>query len=147
MCRKWTGCLVSHDLIVKKSQLTPDLTSFATFTQYESSPGTRRAFCSKCGGGVAWFNDYIPDDVIIFVGTIDEEHLLGQVIESSIKEDEHGSTFNREGGHAKILTDSSTAGNLYWHNAIPGLTDHFTGPKFLQHFINKVPLAETSQRL
>lgn len=145
MCRKWTGCLVSHDLIVKKSQVTPLFESFSTFTLYDSSPGTQRAFCSKCGGGVAWFNEYIPEDVIIFVGTIDEEYLLGKPIENTIKEDEHGSTFEREGGLAKVLTDSSTAGNLYWHDAIPGKTDHFDGPKFLQHFIDKVPLTEGQQ--
>lgn len=144
MCRKWTGCLFSTDLVVEKTQISPDWDTFESFAQYESSPGTKRAFCSKCGSSLAWFNHDMPKDVIIFVGTIDEQFLMGKVLEGTVKETEHGKHFERGTGYAKKLTDASTAGNLYWQNAIPGVTDHLAGPKFLQHFIDKAPLPETT---
>lgn len=84
----------------------------------------------------------MPDDVILFVGTIDETFLMGKVREDTVKENEHGKEFEREGGLAKELTDASSAGNLYWQNAVPGVTDHLAGPKFLQHFMGKAPLPE-----
>jgi len=142
MCRKWTGSLFSTDLIIKRTQLSPGLSTFDTFTEYQSSPGTKRGFCSKCGSSLAWFTDEMPEDMVIFVGTIDEEFLLGKVLEETVKEDKHGKKFERQGGLARELTDASSAGNLYWQNAVPGVTDHLAGPKFLQHFVDKAPLPE-----
>jgi len=84
----------------------------------------------------------MPDDLIILVGTIDEEVLMGQVREDTVKESEHGRDFERAKGLSRCFTDASSAGNLYWQNAIPSVTDHLAGPKFLQHFMGKTPLSE-----
>lgn len=84
----------------------------------------------------------MPDDVIIFVGTIDEEFLMGKEITDTIKETEYGKEFKRSPAQGKVFTDSSSAGNLFWQNAIPGITDGLPGPKFLQHFVDKAPLPE-----
>lgn len=86
----------------------------------------------------------MPDDMVVFVGTIDEEFLMGKVLEETVKEDEHGKKFERGHGLAKELTDASSAGNVYWQNAIAGVTDHLAGPKFLQHFVDKAPLPESA---
>lgn len=144
MCRKWTGCLFSTDMIVKKIQVGPALSSFETFTEFQSSPGTKRAFCSVCGSSLAWFTDDMPDELIIFVGTIDEMVLMGKVHEDTVRETEHGKEFKRGQGLSTELTDASNAGNLYWQNAIPGVTDHLAGPKFLQHFVGNAPVPEST---
>lgn len=85
----------------------------------------------------------MPDEVVVFVGTLDEEYLMGKVIEETARETEHGKEFERAPAHGRILADSSSAGNLYWQNAVVGITDNLPGPKFLQHFFDKVPLSES----
>lgn len=142
MCRKWTGALFSTDLIVKKAQISPDLEALDILSKYDSSAGCSRAFCTKCGSSIAWFKDELPEDLIIFVGSIDEEFLLGKVLEGTIKETEHGTEFQRGPAYGKVLTDATTAGNIYWQNAIPNVTDGLHGPKFLQQWVDRTPLAE-----
>lgn len=132
---------MSTDLVIKRTQVSPDWKTFQTFAEHQSSPGITRCFCSKCGSSVAWFSDDLPEDLIIFVGTIDEEFLMGKVLEDTIKDTEHGKEFKNGPGHAKTLTDPSSAGNLYWQNAIPGITDNLPGPKFLQLF-DRAPISE-----
>ena len=84
----------------------------------------------------------MPGSVIIFVGTIDEEFLLGNVEEDTKKETSYGTHFRRGTAYGKALTDVSAAGNIYWQNVIPGATDHLRGPKFLQTFVDKEPLPD-----
>lgn len=83
-------------MIVKKTQVVPALSSSETFTEFQSSLGTKRAFCSVCGSSLIWFTDDIPDELIIFVGTIDEMVLIGKVYEDTVRETEHGKEFKRE---------------------------------------------------
>ena len=41
-------------------------------TVYESSPGARRGFCSRCGTQICFSADYIPGLVDITIGSFDE---------------------------------------------------------------------------
>ena len=142
MCRKWTGALVTTDLILAKAQVTPDLHYVDKCVMYQSSPGNTRAFCRDCGSSIAWYSEEAAEYVVIFVGTLDEEHLVGKVLEHTVTESKHGTGFDRGGSFGKILTTPSSGGNLFWQNIIPGVTDKFPGPKFLQSYVGKEPLSE-----
>lgn len=69
--------------------------------------------------------------VIVFLGTIDEEFLMGKKIDGSDEQTEMGLTFKRDGGLCKELT-SMNMGHIFWNNKIPGVTDQdsLPGPKF-----------------
>ena len=41
-------------------------------TVYESSPGARRGFCSRCGTQISFSADYIPGLVDITIGSLDD---------------------------------------------------------------------------
>lgn len=41
-------------------------------TVYESSPGSRRGFCSRCGTQISFTADYIPGLIDITIGSLDE---------------------------------------------------------------------------
>ena len=134
ICRKVSGALISHDIILKPQQLS-DLASASTYREYQSSEGTTRSFCSNCSSGLTWEIDFVPDMIIVFLGTIDEEFLLGKKVPGSDIETPMGVTFKREGGLTKDLT-LMQMGHLFWQNAISGVTDHDigSGPKFPQSF-------------
>jgi hypothetical protein len=124
LCRKFTGSLIAHDLILKPTQLTLD-TSVPTYKEYESSAGGHRSFCSACGSGLTWRLDYVPDMLVVFLGTVDEEYLLGKKLEEG----------KFDGGLMKELTDMHL-GHLFWDNRVAGVTDQETlnGPKYPQSF-------------
>ncbi len=42
--------------------------------------------------------DFVPDMLVLFMGTIDEEHLIGKKVDGSEEETELGIKFKREGG-------------------------------------------------
>jgi hypothetical protein len=73
--------------------------------------------------------------VVVFLGTVDEEYLVGNKVEGSEEESELGLVFKRDGGLSKDLC-SMKMGHLFWNNAIPGVTDHDVGEgmKFPQSF-------------
>lgn len=72
--------------------------------------------------------------MVVFLGTVDEEFLIGKKVEGTEQETELGVKFERQGGlHKELCTP--TMGNLFWNNVVPGLTDHEVGgTKFLQSF-------------
>ena len=119
--------------MLKPHQLS-DLTKAPTYTEYRSSEAATRSFCSRCGSGLTCVIDYVPDMVVVVLGTIDEEYLLGKKVEGSEEETATGMKFRREGGFSKELC--SMQGHLFWNNVIPGVTDHDVGeaPKFMQSF-------------
>ena len=94
-----------------------------------------RSFCSQCGSGLTWKIDFVPDMLVLFIGTIDEEYLLGKKVDGSEEETDLGLKFKREGGLHKDLC-SMKMGHLFQNNVIPGVTDHDIGegPKFMQSF-------------
>lgn len=69
MCRKSGGGPVSAWISAPK-----DRVSFrgGTSVVYESSPGTERRFCPKCGSQLTFSSDRYPDDYDITVGTLDD---------------------------------------------------------------------------
>lgn len=73
--------------------------------------------------------------LVLFMGTIDEEYLVGKKIDGSEQETELGVKFKMDGGLSKDLT-TMKMGHLFWNNAIPGITDHIVGegPMFPQSF-------------
>lgn len=76
----------------------------------------------------------MDDFVVIFLGTIDEEYLIGRKVDGTEKNTELGVKFQREGGLAKELCNPNM-GNLFWNNSIPGVTDHVVGgTNFMQSF-------------
>ncbi|NKB44593.1 MAG: hypothetical protein GKS03_09985 [Alphaproteobacteria bacterium] len=48
------------------------LTGADSITEYESSPGNQRAFCSKCGSPVYGKKGDAPDHIRIRLGTLDQ---------------------------------------------------------------------------
>ena len=73
--------------------------------------------------------------LVLFMGTIDEKHLVGLKVEGSEEQTELGVKFKYDGGLAKDLC-TFKMGHLFWNNAIPGVTDHEVGegPMFRQSF-------------
>jgi len=112
-------------------QQLSDITKAPTYKEYQSSEGGYRSFCSNCGSGLTWKLSFIPDMVIVFLGTIDEEFLMGNKIGDSEEQTEVGLTIKRDGGLCKELT-SMNYGHIFWNNRIPGVTDQesLAGPKF-----------------
>jgi hypothetical protein len=142
LCRKFTGALISHDVIIKPEQIS-DISKASTYKEYRSSEAAVRTFCSNCGSGLTWKIDYVPDMVVLFMGTIDEEFLIGKKVEGSEKETPLGVEFKRDGGLSKELA-SMNLGHLFWNNAIPGVSDHVVGegalfPQSFPQEMNKEP--------
>lgn len=134
MCRKFTGALLSFDLLIHPSQLGDDITKSATYKEFKSSEAATRSFCSNCGSGLTWRIDGMDDMMVVFLGTIDEDFLIGNQIKGTEQETDLGIKFDRQGGFAKELCQPNM-GNLFWNNAIAGVTDHdLGGVKFLQSF-------------
>ena len=73
--------------------------------------------------------------LVLFMGTIDEEYLIGKKVEGSEEETAMGVKTRREGGFAKDLSNMKM-GHLFWNNVIAGVTDHDIGegPRFSQSF-------------
>ena len=67
-CRRSTGSAVATFVGYKKKQLT--------YTRgerkfYESSPGIQRGFCADCGTPMTYEADRYPDEVHLYVSTLD----------------------------------------------------------------------------
>ncbi|KAF9774030.1 hypothetical protein IL306_008029 [Fusarium sp. DS 682] len=110
MCRKWTSSLVAQFLVISPKQISPAFSTFPSFQEYMSSPGRFRGFCGRCGTSIAWRSaDYTPI-FDLYLGTLDEEYLVG---DSAV---------------TKILATPN--GTQYWlQNAIHGVTDKLEGGK------------------
>lgn len=67
-CRKHTGAPVSVFLDCKRDVV--EFTQGAP-TLYESSPGVRRGFCSRCGATLTYEADALPEEIHIHVGAMD----------------------------------------------------------------------------
>jgi len=68
-CRRHTSSPVATFVIVK--------TSAFKFTQgrpqeFESSPAVRRSFCGQCGSPIAYRTEKRPEQVDLYVGTLDD---------------------------------------------------------------------------
>jgi hypothetical protein len=112
MCRKRTAALYPQFLMVAHSQLEPDLKSYSTYTEFESSPGRFRGFCNRCGSSLIWRNGEDKEaEFDLFLGTIDERWLVGEKVQGN--EQNQGGRQQRRGGVGKSwlhqMADSGTA--------------------------------------
>ena len=68
-CRRNTGSAVATFVGYNKDQLTY---TRGERSFYESSPGVRRGFCSDCGTPMTYESDRCPDEVHLYVSTLDD---------------------------------------------------------------------------
>lgn len=73
-CRKAQGTPFSTNISVPLAEFRL-LTGERSLTQYESSPGKARVFCSRCGSPVYSTSNTVPNTVRIRAGSLNE--LLG----------------------------------------------------------------------
>ncbi len=66
-CRRTTGHFFAATTCAKAAL---SFGSDATLAWYESSPGIRRGFCSRCGASLFW-DDSARDEIDILAGTLD----------------------------------------------------------------------------
>jgi len=66
-CRRMTGHYAAFTACPREDL---HLASTETLAWYESSPGIRRGFCSRCGSSLFW-NDERRDEIYILAGTLD----------------------------------------------------------------------------
>jgi hypothetical protein len=79
-----------------------------TLKHYKSAPNTHRSFCGNCGSSLAFNDDQCPENTEIYLGTIDEEFMKGDVGTELV------------GG----------ASHIWMENAVPGVTDGMAGRKY-----------------
>lgn len=122
MCRKFTASIYPHILGLSTAQLSPRFSTFDTFSEYRSSETCLRGFCSTCGSSLTFRNEKEPDRIHLFLGTVDEEALVGEKVANSGQETECGVVWERRGGVGAALA-MPNSGQLYWENSIPGVSD------------------------
>jgi hypothetical protein len=71
-CRRATGTAFAANANVARSALA-FLSGADGLTEYESSPGKFRAFCSRCGSPIYSRTDADPAHVRIRLGTLDQD--------------------------------------------------------------------------
>lgn len=140
MCRKWTSSLAPQFIVISPSLFTPALSSQATYTEYESSPGCYRGFCRQCGSPLLWRSIRETETVDFFIGTIDERWILGQIKPGTEMITEYGTLVDRTGGlGAELCTPNYR--QYYQENVIPGVTDLLKGgERYLTDTFNGEPL-------
>ena len=99
-----------------------------TYKTYNSSPGVRRMFCSNCGSALFFLDG--SDETEIWIGSIDEEFLVGKKVPGSEKQTEKGVEVERAGGFGPILAKATK--HNWMENAILGITDEMDGVKHLR---------------
>jgi len=72
-CRRNTGSAVATFV-----GYTPEQVRYETDNRqfYESSPGVRRGFCGKCGTPMTYEADKFPDELHLYISTLDDPALF-----------------------------------------------------------------------
>ncbi|KAI9042840.1 GFA family protein [Aspergillus affinis] len=123
MCRKFTASIYPQLLALSITQVTPhDLSTFETYKEYRSSEKCLRGFCFACGSSLIFRSEEEPNRIHIFLGTVDEEALVGEKVAGSDRETEFGVVWERKGGVGNVLATPNSV-QLYWENVIPGVSD------------------------
>lgn len=128
MCRKWTASLFPQFLTLSTKQISPDLSTYPMYKEYRSSETCLRGFCLHCGSSLLWRTEADPDEVDVFLGTVDEKWLVAQKasIATATGQAESEST-------GKILGTPMHA-QYYYENVIKGVTDFVQGGnRYLTH--------------
>lgn len=69
--------------------------------------------------------------MVLMSGTLDEKWLVGEKVEGTDRKTAGGVECERRGALGREICTPKA--NMFWENAIPGLTDHHLGGKrFLQ---------------
>lgn len=82
-CRRHVASAVATFLGCEEEAF--ELTSGA-LTRYESSPGVERMFCGSCGTPMAYQSKYIPGEIHILLGTLEQPEQFPPVVEVFCKE-------------------------------------------------------------
>lgn len=130
MCRKHSGSLLPQNCGFPAANVSPPLSSNASFRTYQSSEGCHRGFCGTCGSPLSIQDGKEPGVVEINLGAFDEEVLCGRRDEANVWEDEHGRHVPRIGGWGREL--GYPGYHIYTENEILGVTDGFEGTKYLR---------------
>ncbi|ORY16722.1 Mss4-like protein [Clohesyomyces aquaticus] len=138
MCRKHSGSLLPQNCKFPTANISPPLKGNPAFKTYNSSSNAYRGFCGDCGSALTFHFVKEPEFTEINLGAFDEEVLCGKRDESNAWEDEHGRHVPRIGGVGRELCYPQY--HIFMENAIPGVTDDFPGPKYLQDKSTGKPL-------
>lgn len=68
-CRRHTGSAMASFVGVADNAFS---VTHGSLSSYESSPGVRRSFCSRCGTPLAYESERFPGEVHVFLGTLDD---------------------------------------------------------------------------
>ncbi|KAK5289088.1 hypothetical protein LTR16_003151, partial [Cryomyces antarcticus] len=114
---------------VKSSQMNLPLESHSAYKQYRSSPGAPRGFWSDCGSALTFSWDSQPERFEVWLGSLDEKWVIGDKVAGTEKETTYGRVVEHRGGIIKELYGN--ADNIFFENAIVGMTDKLPSKKFL----------------
>lgn len=129
MCRKHSGSLFPQNISFPTGHVSPAFGVFPTYKTYASSPTTSRGFCSACGSPLTFNDEKTKDVVEINIGSLDEEVLIGEKVESEAWEDDLGRHVPRRGGWGYELGFPNY--HIFTENEVKGVTDGFEGVKWL----------------
>lgn len=68
-CRRHTGSAVATFVGYERTQVT---FARSNRSQFASSPGVCRSFCSRCGTPIAYEADSAPGEIHLYLGTFDD---------------------------------------------------------------------------
>lgn len=111
----WSTLDVAHT-----SRSPPELREFA------SSPHGRRGFCASCGSSISWRHEETPQEIELFLGSVDEKWLIGDRTErvsseELAKDGAWDELVKKEGYVGRDLCEPH--GNYFFRNAVRGITD------------------------
>lgn len=128
MCRKWTASLFPQFLTLSAKQITPELSTYAAYKEYRSSETCLRGFCVQCGSSLLWRTEQKPEEIDVFLGTIDEKWLVDR------KADIATATGNGNSESTGKTLGTPMHAQYYYENVIEGVTDTVQGGKrYLTH--------------
>ncbi|PSN68116.1 hypothetical protein BS50DRAFT_491527 [Corynespora cassiicola Philippines] len=126
-CRKWLSSLLPIAISIPVPNISfpsQDSKDPSQLKIFESSPDVERKFCGKCGSGLTFQHlKAMPDTLELWLGTLDEEVLIGE----KMAEEKPGEEPHREGGWGQDLTNIQET--LFWGHKIEGVTDGGPGAK------------------
>jgi hypothetical protein len=68
-CRRHTGTAMASFVTLRRTDLH---FTGAEPIGYVSSPGITRSHCGRCGSPITWQSDRSPDEIDLFIGTLDD---------------------------------------------------------------------------
>ncbi|MGH7153770.1 MAG: GFA family protein [Acetobacteraceae bacterium] len=82
-CRRATSSPITTFLIVRRAELRY---THGTPSLYASSPGVRRSFCARCGSPIAYESDGRPDQVDLYVCSLNDPALAAPTMHVHVEE-------------------------------------------------------------